>query len=104
MMDFPYSLSKIFSVPSVSSVLNLFGIVFNRRREEPVGPVRGCAGPEEAVRVDETLRRDAFAQNSLQRASRSDDAKFTLRAAKCIVHDEFVFFRLERAGGVDQLP
>jgi hypothetical protein len=83
-------------------VLNLFGSSLDRRREEPVGSVHGWAGPEESVRVNETLKRDTFAQNLLERASRSNEMKFALQASKRFLHDEFVFFGLERASRIDQ--
>jgi hypothetical protein len=83
-------------------VLNLFGSSLDRRREEPVGSVHGWAGPEESVRVNETLKPDIFAQNPLERASRSNDSKFTLQASKRFLHNELVFFGLERAGRIDQ--
>jgi hypothetical protein len=83
-------------------VLNLFGSSLDRRREEPVGSVHGRAGPEESVRVNETLKRDIFAQNPLERASRSNDSKFTLQASKRFLYDELVFFGLERARRIDQ--
>jgi hypothetical protein len=90
------------SVFSVTSVLNLFGSSLDRRREKSVGSVHGWAGPEESVRVNETLNPDIFAQNPLQRASRSNDAKFALQAAKRFLYDELVFFGFERACRIDQ--
>jgi len=54
--------------------------------------VHGWAGPEEPVRVNEALKRGIFAQNSLERASRSNDAKFALQASKRFLYDELIFF------------
>jgi hypothetical protein len=78
-------------------VLNFFGSSLDRRREKSVGSMRGRTSPEESVRVNKTFKRDIFAQNPLERHSRSNDAKFTLRAAKRFLHDKFIFFGLERA-------
>ena len=95
-------LSRFFSVLSAPSVLNLFGSSLDRRSEESVGSLRGGAGPEESVRTNEIFDSDAFAQNSLERASRRDDAECSLRAAKRFIHDELVFFGLERTRRIDQ--
>src|SRR5260370_7234079 len=87
-------LSRFFSVLSAPSVSNLFGSSLDHRSEESVGSVRGGAGPEESVRTNEIFDSDAFAQNSLERASRRDDAECSLRAPKPFLHHKPVFFRL----------
>ena len=87
---------------SVDSVLKALGLAFNCRREETVSSMSSSAGSEKTVWVDETRLRYSFLKYSLKRASWSDDAKLTLPAAKRFFDDEFIFFRLERAGGVNQ--
>ena len=87
---------------SVDSVLLLFGHVFNCCRKETVSSMSSSAGSEKTVWVDETRLRYSFLKYPLKRATRSDDAKLTLPAAKRFFDDKFIFFRLDRAGGVNQ--
>src|SRR3981189_3223346 len=96
------SVRSVCSVDSVDSVLKTLGLAFNCRREETVSSMSSSAGPEKTVWVDETRLRYSFLKYPLKRATRSDDAKLTLAAAKRFFDDEFIFFRLERAGGVNQ--
>jgi len=89
-------------VPLEVRVLDVFGRDFNCRREESVGSVHRSIRPEKTVSVNEAFWGYTLPQNPMERVAWCDDIKLTLRSAKRLVHDKLVFFRLERACGVNQ--